>query len=78
MEAKVNALKQSIGKTTIDIIERKQYFMLAMASVKHKSKPMQETLRMQQVQIQSLTHDISECDKKIQLLEVELRKLKGR
>lgn len=77
MEAKVSALKQSIGKTTIDIIERKQYFMLAMASVKHKSKPMQETLRMQQLQIQSLTHDMSEYDKKIQLLEVELRKLRG-
>lgn len=78
MEAKVNALKQSIGKTTIDIIERKQYFMLAMASVKHKSKPMQEMLRMQHVQIQSLTHEISECDKKMQLLKVELRKLRGK
>lgn len=78
MEAKVDALKQSIGKTIIDIIERKQYFMLAMASVKHKSRPMQETLRMQQRHIQSLANDISECDKKIQLLEVELRKLKGR
>ena len=77
MEAKVDALKQSIGKTTIDIIERKQYFMLAMANVKQQSRPMQETLRMQQVKIQSLTHEVSECDKKIQSLEVELRKLKG-
>ena len=76
MEAKVDALKQSIGETTIDIIERKQYFMLGMARLADKSKPMQKTLRMQQLQIQNLTHEVSECEKKIQMMEIELRKLR--
>jgi len=78
IEAKANALKQSIRETTIDIIERKQYFMLGIRHVSNMSKPLQETLLLQQDQIKSLTHDVNACDEKILGLKREIQKLKGK
>jgi len=76
MEAKAKSLQQSIDEMTIDIIERKQYFMLGIQRVSKMSEPMQKTLLMQQLQIKVLTYDVNECDKKIRALESEIDQVK--
>ena len=60
MEAKAKSLQQSIDEKTIDIIERKQYFMLGIQRVSKMAEPMIKTLLMQQLQVKVLMYDIDE------------------